>query len=139
MITDLDIEYKHINGIVGYALAWIINEDCVYALTLNKEYSEMFTSYDEVIDVSEQYPENNGITIRFIKDNTIINDFQTSEYFGSILLSNPLVINLHDYPYGAYVVPNHTKFINNQFIINHKNMNELNPYPYGQLKPGDKI
>ena len=139
MITDLDIKYKHINGLVGYALAWIIDEDCVETLTLNKEYAEMFILCNNIIDISDQYPEHGGITVRLIKDDTVINDFQTSEYFGSILLSNPVVVSLHDYPYGAYVSPNNAKFINNNFIINDKNMDELTPYPYGQLKPGDNI
>jgi hypothetical protein len=139
MLTDLDIEYKHVPGIWGHALAWIIDEDCVHALPLNKEYAEMFTSYNDITDVSNQYPDHDGITVRLVKDNVIINDFQTSEYFGSILLSNPLVVSLHDYPYGIYVEPNHAKFVNNEFIITNRDMDGVDPYPYGQIKPGDSI
>ena len=139
MLTDLDIKYKHIPGIIGHGLIWVIDTECVYGAALNKEYADMFLSCNNVIDISNQYPEHDGITVRLMKDNDILNDFQTSEYFGSILLSSPLVVSLYDYPYGAYVEANNATFDGNQFIIKNRDMSELNPYPHGQVKPGDKI
>lgn len=102
---------------IGNPLVWIIDGDCLYDFAVKAEYISMFTEYDEVIDVSSEYPEHNGLTIRFIKNGEAIEDFQTSEYFGSILLSEPQVVSLFNYPYGHFVVSPNAKFDGNKFII----------------------
>lgn len=139
MITDIDIEYKVISGYAGYALAWIIEEECVFANALNKEYFDLFTSFNNAIDISDQYPEHNGITVRLIKNDEILEDFQTSEYFGSILLSNPIVIDIMEYPYGAYVEPFKCKFINDQFVFLELDITNLDPFPRGKISGGQKL
>lgn len=139
MLTDSNIEYVHVPGIYGYALAWIIDTECVYAIALNEQYATMFKECNNAIDISSEYPDHDGITVRLMKDDTILEDFQTSEYFGSILLSNPLVLDLADHAYGVYVEANKASFINNEFVLKNLDMTSLNPYPYGRYKSGDPI
>jgi hypothetical protein len=126
MLTDDNIYFIH-NGVNGIPLVWIIGEDCLYDLPLSVEHAEIFLNTDEVLDISEEYPDHEGITVRLMKNGNILEDFQTSEYFGSILLSNPTVLNLLDYPYGLYVSSPNAKFIDNKFILTDRDMNGLVP------------
>ena len=126
MLTDSNINFVH-SGVNGIALVWVIGEDCLYDLPLSVEHAQIFLDADEVIDISDQYPDHDGITVSLIKEGTVLEDFQTSEYFGSILLSNPQVLKLIDYPYGMYVSSPNAKFINNQFVLTDRDMNGLVP------------
>ena len=123
MLTDTDITYFRGEGnIDGVALVWVIDGDCLYDIPTWQEYVDMFMSTDEVIDISSDYPDHDGLTLRFMKNGTIIDELQTSEYFGSILLSNPLVINLLDYPYGRYVISPDAKFDGEKFVITNRDI-----------------
>ena len=123
MLTDTDITYFRGEGDVdGVALVWVIDGDCLYDIPAWQEYVDMFLSTDEVIDISSVYPDHDGLTLRFMKNGTIIDELQTSEYFGSILLSNPLVINLLDYPYGRYVISPDAKFDGEKFVITNRDI-----------------
>ncbi len=102
---------------IGNPLVWVIDGDCLYDFAVKAEYISMFTESDEVIDVSNEYPEHNCLTVRFNKNGETVEDFQTSEYFGSILLSNPQVVSLFNYPYGHFVVSPNAKFDGEKFII----------------------
>jgi len=126
MLTDDNINFVH-DGVNGIALVWVIDEDCLYDLPLSVEHANIFLNTTEVLDISEDYPDHNGITVRLIKDGSTLEEFQTSEYFGSILLSNPQVLKLMDYPYGLYVTSPYAKFINNGFILTDRDMNGLAP------------
>lgn len=130
MITDLDIDYVTTENPMADSipLVWIIDGDCLYDNAIKIEYKDMFLNHDSVIDVSEEYNETEGIVVRFIKNNTIINDFKTSEYFGSILLSNPDVVNLLDFAYGRYVVSPYAKFDGDKFIILNQDTTDLLPW-----------
>lgn len=132
MLTDIHIEFvpgnDFVNGVKGVPLVWVIDGDCLYDLPVWKEYEDMFLNSDNVIDVSSEYPDHNGITVRFIKNGNIINDLKTTEYFGSILLSNPLVLNLGDYPYGRYVISPNAKFDGEKFIITNRDVTNLLPW-----------
>ena len=129
MLTDNHILYVRGNdGINGVALCWIINGECLYDIPTWQEYVEMFTTSDEVLDISADYPDHDGITVRFMKNGQIVNELQTSEYFGSILLSNPLVVNLIDYPYGRYVVSPHATFDGEKFTITNRDMTDILPW-----------
>jgi hypothetical protein len=127
MITDDSIQFVP-NGTKGVALVWVIDTQCLYDLPLSVEHAAIFMNADEVIDISENHPEHNGITVRFIKDGKTLEDFQTSEYFGSILLSNPQVLVLADYPYGLYVVSPDALFIDGQFVILERDVSGLEPF-----------
>lgn len=126
MLNDDNINFVH-NGINGIALVWVIDEDCLYDLPLSVEHANIFLTANNIIDISNDYPEHDGITVRLMKDEDVLEDFQTSEYFGSILLSNPQVLKLMDYPYGLYVTSPHAKFINDSFILTDMDMNGLAP------------
>ena len=129
MLTDNHILYVRGNdGIDGVALCWIIDGDCLYDIPTWQEYVDMFTTHDEVIDISADYPEHDGITVQFIKNGQVVNELQTSEYFGSILLSDPLVVNLLDYPYGRYVVSPHATFDGEKFTITNRDMTDILPW-----------
>jgi hypothetical protein len=127
MITDSSLEFTH-KGVNGVPLVWVIDTQCVYDLPVYAEHATIFQSADEVVDISADYPEHDGITVRFLKDGTILEELQTTEYFGSILLSNPLVLNLMDYPYGMYVESPNALFVNNEFVILDTDMTQLEPY-----------
>lgn len=127
MLTDDSIEFIP-NGVRGIALVWVIDTQCLYDLPLSVEHAAIFTGYDEIIDISEQYPDHDGVTVRFLKNGEILEEFQTTEYFGSILLSNPQVLNLLDYPYGLYVVSPNALFVDGQFVILDRDMTGAEPF-----------
>jgi hypothetical protein len=112
----------------GIPLVWVIDTQCLYDLPLSVEHAAIFTGYDEIVDISEQYPDHDGITVRFLKNDEILEEFQTSEYFGSILLSNPQVLNLLEYPYGMYVASPNALFVDGQFIIIDTDMSNMKPF-----------
>lgn len=101
----------------GNAIVWIIDGQCLYDLPVLQEHVSMFTESDRVLDVSDLYPEHEEITVRFIKDGQTVEDFQTSEYFGNILLSNPQIEDLAKYPYGKYVISPDATFDGEKFTI----------------------
>ena len=121
-------------GTGGDALVWIIDGNCLYDIPVVSEHVSMFTDSDEALDVSEEYPDHDGITVRFVKDGETVEDFQTSEYFGSILLSNPQVESLLRYPYGRYVISPDATFDGEKFIITDRDVTQYfawhreNPY-----------
>ena len=127
MLTDKLLEFKY-NGTRGVPLVWVIDTQCLYDLPLSKEHAAIFLESDEVVDVSEDYPEHDGMTIRFLKQGSLVEELQTSDYFGSILLSNPQILNLMDYPYGLYVVSPNALFVDGEFVILETDMSGLEPF-----------
>jgi hypothetical protein len=127
VITDQDVEVK-LPGEKSSPLVWVIGEDCLYDLPVKEAYVEMFLSSDSAEDASAEYPEHEGIAVRFTKNTEVLYDFLTSEYFGSILLSSPLVLDLRDYPYGRYVMSPYAKFDGEKFIITNQDVTELAPW-----------
>jgi len=132
MITESDIEFVYGRD-ESHALCWVIDEECLYDMAINDQYATLFLLNDRIEDVSELYPDNAGITVRFIKDDTIMEDFNTSEYFGNILLSPHKVINLLGHAYGNYVVSPYANFINNEFVITEEDRVDLEPFPPSAL------
>jgi len=118
MINDEDVY-----GRGGNALVWIIDGQCLYDIPVNSlEYVAMFRESDEVLDVSNEYPDHDGITVRFMKNGEVVEDFQTSEYFGNILLSDPQIESLREYAYGMYVVSPNARFDGEKFIITDRDL-----------------
>jgi len=129
MLTDSSILYVRGNdGIDGVPLVWVIDGECLYDIPTTEAYRQMFIDSDVVLDISNLYPDHDGITVRFIKDGSVVNELQTSEYFGSILLSSPQVLNLLDYPYGMYVASPNALFDGEKFIIKNQEMSSLMPW-----------
>lgn len=127
MLTDNSLEFTH-RGVHGVPLVWIIDTQCVYDLPLSVEHAAIFTEATEIVDISEDHLEHNGVTVRFLKAGQVLEELQTSEYFGSVLLSSPQVLSLLDYPYGMYVSSPNAMFINNEFVILETDMDGLEPY-----------
>jgi hypothetical protein len=126
MLRDWDIQFVHPIALEdSIALVWVIDGQCLYDLPLHNKHAAMFLDHDEVIDISNEYPDHNGITIRFMKNGQAIEDFQTTEYFGSILLSNPQVIDLSLYPNGRYVASPNATFDGQRFTITNRDMTGL--------------
>jgi hypothetical protein len=129
MLTDSSILYARGNdGIDGVALVWVIGQECLYDIPVWQEYSDIFLASEEVIDISLDYPDHEGLTVRFIKDGETVGELQTSEYFGSILLSSPTVLNLGDYPYGRYVQSPNALFDGEKFIITDRDITGFLPW-----------
>jgi hypothetical protein len=134
MITDRDLIYTYDSENLADALVWIIDGNCLYDIPVAKTYSQLFLSSDEVIDVSEEYPDHDGITVKFIKNGEEIEIFQTTEYFGNILLSDPLVLILLEWPFGRYVESPNAEFDGEKFIVTNRNISNLMPFaPVDQI------
>jgi|LakMenEpi13Oct10_1017325.scaffolds.fasta_scaffold05038_2 hypothetical protein len=135
MLTDSDILYVRQNdGIDGIPLVWVIDGECLYDIPTTETYRQMFVDSDAVLDISNLYPDHDGITVRFIKNGSLVNELQTTEYFGSILLSSPQVLNLLDYPYGMYVISPNALFDGEKFIIKDQEISSLMPWHPKQNK-----
>lgn len=130
MLTDQSLEFIY-NGTRGVPLVWVIDTQCVYDLPLSVEHAAIFTEATEIVDISEDYPEHEGVTVRFLKEGQVLEELQTSEYFGSILLSSPQVLSLLDYPYGMYVMSPNALFVDNEFVILDTDMSGLEPFHNG--------
>jgi hypothetical protein len=123
MFTDKDLEWiEGTSPEESMALVWVIDGQCLYDLPILNYYADIFLNHDEVVDVSDQYLGHEGLTVRFIKNGETIDYFQTSEYFGSILLSSPQVVDLSAYPYGRYVISPNAEFDGDKFIITNRDM-----------------
>lgn len=127
LLTDLDIEFTYDGTINGVPLVWVIDGDCLYDLPLYPKHAEAFLAADKVEDISSSYPDHNGITVRLLKGKKVLMELSTSEYFGSVLLSEPQVLDLRDYPYGRYVTSPHAKFDGEKFIITDRDVTNLVP------------
>lgn len=128
MLNDDSVTYTQGNdSVVGDAvpLVWVIDGDCLYDIPVWSIFVDMFTSSDEVIDISDEYPDHEGITVRFMKDDEVVDEFQTSEYFGTILLSEPEVVDLGKFPYGRYVISPNAKFDGEKFIITDRDVTKM--------------
>lgn len=125
ILNDVDIEYVYNQGVSGIPLVWVIDNQCLYDAPILAEYGEIFLSSDQVLDVSADYPDHGGIVVRFLKNGLEVADFMTTEYFGSILLSEPQVVRLDQYPYGRYVMSPNAQFDGEKFIITNRDVSNL--------------
>jgi hypothetical protein len=129
MLKDEDLSYTYDVNSPGIALAWVIEEDVLYDAPLSHELGKMFLDTTRTEDISHEYPEHTGITVRMFKNDDILEELQTSEYFGSILLSNPMVVNLDNHKNGAFVIAPNAKFINYEFVVDEEfNPTNLDPW-----------
>jgi hypothetical protein len=117
IFTEEELHDMPVDINTNQPLVWVIDGDCLYDESIPIHLLPSFLEHDQVLDVSEEYPDHGGIAVRFIKNNEILSDFLCSEYFGSILLSEPQILNLYDYPYGRYVVSPNAKFDGEKFVI----------------------
>jgi hypothetical protein len=139
LIKDSDLEYTYNPDIPAEALVWVIGEDCVYDKPLSLEHAQIFLESDEAINISDSYPDHDGIVVKLLKQGEALLELMTTEYFGNVLLSNPQVLKLREYPYGAYVVSPKAKFDGEKFIPLHRNMENLEPWPEYLCCPKNSI
>lgn len=105
MINDSSISYnRDRDGFNGAPLVFVIDGECVYNFLVTEEGVNLLTKNISISDISSEYPDHYGLTLEIIKENGESEIFQTSELFGSILLSNPTVVNAAKYPYGDYAI-----------------------------------
>lgn len=119
MITDSDITYswnKDNPTDRAAALAFIIGEDVVYDAPFYDWAADMFLRADSFIEVTQE-TQSDKIIISILENDVELDQLETTEYFGSILLSNPTIKDLNSHAYGRYVVSPHAKFINNEFVV----------------------
>ena len=117
MITDIEITFNPGTSEPGGApLAFVIEEDVLYTIPASKLGADLFLDFTDATDISDNFPENDGITIKFMNNEVELETLHTSEYFGSILLSNPKVINLVKHKRG-YATGEPAKFIDNEFYV----------------------
>lgn len=118
MITDDDLRYvPSRDTLQGAPLVFVIDGECLYDFVVTSYGVELFTKNKGILDLSFEYPDYAGTTVQITKENDEIEIYQTSEYFGSILLSNPTVVSLVDYPYGHYVISPDATFDGTKFNI----------------------
>jgi hypothetical protein len=130
-LTDIDIEFVF-NGKPGTALVWVIDQECLYDLPLSMEHAQAFLDADEVVDISADYLDHDGVTVRLLKAGETLLELSTTEYFGSILLSDPQVVKLADYPYGRYVESPNARFDGEKFEITNRDVSGLWPWLKGE-------
>lgn len=131
MLNDAEITYSWNADAPderGAALAFIIDEDVVYDAPFYNWAATLFLTATNFEDVSSEYPDHQGIVVRFFENDTPIEDLATSEYFGSILLSDPVIKDLNAYPYGRYVISPNAKFIDNEFVILGRPVDGMPPF-----------
>jgi hypothetical protein len=130
MLTDNDITYswnKDNPDERGSALAFIIDEDVVYDAPFYNWAADMFIRADSFVEISQDNA-TDSIVISILENEVELDQLQTTEYFGSILLSNPTIKDLNAYPYGRYVIAPNAKFVNNEFIVLDMSTEGLPPF-----------
>jgi len=130
MLTDNDITYSWNSDNPderGSALAFIINEDVVYDAPFYNWAADMFIRADSFVEIPQDNP-TDKIIVSIMENNIELDQLETTEYFGSILLSNPMIKDLNAYPYGRYVIAPNAKFVNNEFVVLDMSTEGLPPF-----------
>jgi len=130
MLTDNDITYswnKDNPDERGSALAFIIDEDVVYDALFYNWAADMILRADSFVEISQDNA-TDSIVISILENGVELDQLQTTEYFGSILLSNPTIKDLNAYPYGRYVIAPNAKFVNNEFVVLDMSTEGLPPF-----------
>ena len=132
MITIEDITYEpyKIGSTNGLPLVFVIDGQCVYDFPATEYGTQLFMKNNGIIDISNEYPDYEGSSLKIIIDNDNFEILQTSEYLGSILLTVDKALCLWDYPYGSYVSSPDATFNGEEFYITNRDMSMLQPYPY---------
>jgi hypothetical protein len=130
MLTDSEITYewnKDNPDERGAALAFIIDEDVVYAAPFYNWAADMILRADSFVEISQDNA-SDSLVVSIIENGVELDQLETTEYFGSILLSSPIIKDLNSYPYGRYVYPPNAKFVNDEFIFPDMSVEGLPPF-----------
>lgn len=104
-------------GLLGQALAFVIDEEMVESLPLDMNFAEMLisaTDFKESLNADES---KNIFIVDIINNGSIIESLMCDEKLYAILLSSPKICRLPgEYKYGYIAAPG-WQFINNEFIL----------------------
>ena len=117
MVTDASVEYFYSPDVPGIAFALVIDGEVLYTAPVWSTFGETLLNATGFRDVSSEHIEHNGMTIEILIDDQVVETWQTTEYVGSILLSNPLILDLSKYENGGYVEDLKASFDGVKFII----------------------
>jgi hypothetical protein len=117
MVTDASIDYIYSPETPGIGVAFVIDREVLYTAPVWATFGQKLLDATEFRDVSSEYIEHNGMTIEILIDDQVVETWQTTEYAGSILLSNPLILDLSKYENGGYVEDLKASFDGTKFTI----------------------
>jgi hypothetical protein len=117
MVTDASVEYFYSPDVPGIAFAFVIDGEVLYTAPVWSTFGQILLDATGFRDVSSEHIEHNGMTIEILIDDQVVETWQTTEYVGSILLSNPLILDLSKYENGGYVEDLKASFDGIKFII----------------------
>ena len=117
MVTDASIDYTYSPEIPGMPIALVIDGEVLYTAPVWSSFGQILLDATEFRDVSSTYPTHDGITIEILSNEEVIETWQTSEYVGSILLSEALILDLSQYENGLHVEDLKASFDGTKFII----------------------
>ena len=117
MVTDASIDYLYSPEIPGMPIALVIDGEVLYTAPVWSTFGEILLNATEFRDVSSTYPEHAGITLEILSNEKVVETWQTTEYVGSIILSNALILDLSKYENGGYVEDLKASFDGVKFII----------------------
>lgn len=116
-ITDITYDPREISKTKGLALVFVIDSQCLYDFPATDYGVELFTQNKGIEDISSEYLDYDGITLKIIKEEGF-EVLQVAEYIGAILLSDHQVLDLNAYPGGQNVFSPSATFDGEKFIIN---------------------
>ena len=117
MVTDASIDYIYSPEIPGMPIALVIDGEVLYTAPVWSSFGQILLDATEFRDVSSTYPTHDGITIEILSNEEVVETWQTSEYVGSILLSEALILDLSKYENGGHVEDLKASFDGTKFII----------------------
>ena len=136
MITLEEIHFNPSANETNFApLAFIIEEDVLYCYPFNERGAYLSLNFTDAIDVSGDIPSNeSNLTIKLMNNEVELETLQVSEYFGSILLSNPKIVNVLNHKRG-YATGAPAKFIDNEFyVLDGRDNSALSDWHYNNMK-----
>ena len=117
MVTDSSIEYFYNPDILGMPIALVIDKEVLYTAPVLHTFGQILLNATNFKDVSSMYPDHNGITIEILLGEQVVETWQTTEYVGSIILSNALILDIGQYDNKEYVDDLNSTFDGTKFII----------------------
>ena len=117
MVTDASIDYIYSPEVPGMPIALVIDGEVLYTAPVWSSFGQILLDATEFRDVSSTYPTHDGITIEILSNEEVIETWQTSEYVGSILLSEALILDLSQYENGGHVEDLKASFDGTKFTI----------------------
>jgi hypothetical protein len=120
MVTDRSIEYFYSPETLGIAIALVIDGEVLYTSAVLGTFGKILLDAKGFKDVSSAYPQHTGMTVEILSGEEVVETWQTTEYVGSILLSDPLILDIGQYENREYVDDLNATFDGTKFIIKEK-------------------